>query len=385
MTNRRDDALLRGFTFSMFTMMALMASYFPLYFQHIGYNTLQIGLIFSIGPMIGIVSNLFWGFMSDKYRTVKKIIILIVFGQLLVSAFLFQVDSFALLMITMSFLFFFQQPIISLNDSLTLLTISGTKKSYASFRVWGSIGFAAAALGFGMLLRSLGTDWTLWLAVGSLSVTLLLALLIKDARDAKVTKPDFSGLLPLVTAKPFLAFLVMILIVSMSHRMNDSFLALYMQHLGANPTLIGWAWMVSALSEIPIFFLLSKYGHRFKELPLLAVSSLVYALRFLLMSQAHDPMWIVVIQALHSFSFGIFLFTGIRYIQGAIPDQYRASGQAVFAITWSGLAGLLSGVTGGWIFNELSPQLMYETASLLAFSAMVGFIGLHYRNTRSGV
>lgn len=76
-------------------------------------------------------------------------------------------------------------------------------------------------------------------------------------------------------------------------------------------------------------------------------------------------------------SFGIFLFTVIRYIQRLVPDQFRASGQALFAVTWSGLAGLLSGLVGGWVFNTWGPHTVYSVSSVLAFIAMIGFIVLH--------
>lgn len=89
--------------------------------------------------------------------------------------------------------------------------------------------------------------------------------------------------------------------------MNEAFLTLSLKGMNAGDEVIGWALLASALSEIPVFFLLSKYGERFKELPLLAIGSLMYALRFLLMSLADVPGAIIAIQAMHSISFGIFM------------------------------------------------------------------------------
>ncbi|WP_019534910.1 MFS transporter [Paenibacillus ginsengihumi] len=371
------DGMLKLFLFSFYTTMSVIVSFFPLYFRSQGYSTVQIGLLYSVGPMIGIVSTLFWGVMSDRLRTVKKVLIIVLTGQLVMASLAFQTGTFGLLMLLMAGFYFFQSPMTSLNDSLTLLTISGTKKSYASFRVWGSIGFAAGALVFGQLLERLGPGWTAPLTMGSIACTLLLACLLFDAKDASVSRPDFSGLVPIVASRPFLAFLGVVLALSVSHRMNDGFLALFLKAIGADDAIVGWSWMVSAVSEIPIFFLLSKYGHKFKELPLLAVSALVYGIRFLVMSLIDNPLWVVACQCLHSVSFGIFLFTAIRYIQRIVPDRYRASGQAVFAVTWSGLAGLLSGLMGGWLFNAWSPHAVYGAAAALALAAMIGFIALH--------
>ncbi|OXM84144.1 MFS transporter [Paenibacillus rigui] len=375
---RPRHTMLRGFSFSFYMTMAVITSYFPLYFQAKGYSTIQIGLLYSIGPMLGIVSNLFWGLISDRARTVKKILIGILSGQLIMATLVFQTTQFSWLMLFMAMFFFFQTPTSSLNDSLTLLTISGTKKSYASFRVWGSIGFAFASLLFGMLLKHQGASMTVLLCMGTITLSLLLALFLRDAQSSSYKKISFAGVIEIIGSKSFLLFLLTVVTISVAHRFNDGFLALFLQRLGADQSIVGWSWMVSAVSEIPMFFLLSKYGHRYKELPLLVICSLLYVVRFILMSQVDNPMWVIAIQALHSVTFGIFMFTVIRYIQRIVPDEYRATGQAIYAVTWSGVAGLLSGTIGGWLFNSGGPHLMYAVGAGLSFIAAIGFLLLHW-------
>lgn len=99
-----------------------------------------------------------------------------------------------------------------------------------------------------------------------------------------------GGMLSILRSKKFVWFLILIIIMSVSHRFNDGFLALYMRQLGASDSVIGYAWMASALSEIPMFFFLSKHGHRFKELPLLAFAGIIYALRFSLWGLSIIPL-----------------------------------------------------------------------------------------------
>jgi PPP family 3-phenylpropionic acid transporter len=357
--------------------MAVITSYFPLYFQSKGFSAVQIGLLYSIGPMISIGSNLFWGFMSDKFHTVKKILVGILACQLIMAFFVSQTLHFGLLMMLMAMFFFFQSPTSSLTDSLILLTIKDTKKSYASFRVWGSIGFATASIVFGMLLKENGPGFTFLLCLGTIGFSLAISLFLTDARSASFRKPDFRVLVKIIGSKRFLLFLLTVMTVSVAHRFNDGFLGLFLQKLGADPSIVGWSWLVSASSEIPVFILLSKYGHRYKELPLLVVCSFVYVIRFVLMSQIDNPLWVIAVQALHSVSFGIFMFTVIRYIQRIVPDEYRATGQAIYAVTWSGVAGLLSGTLGGWLYNTAGPHVMYGAGAVLSFIGMISFLLLH--------
>jgi PPP family 3-phenylpropionic acid transporter len=376
MNTKTDEIVLKGFTFSFFMIIGIVVTFFPLYFDYKGYSKIEIGMLYSVGPLIGIFSNLAWGLISDKYQTVKKIMILLLVGQIAATYFIFHTDVFALLYVYVGIFFFFQQPVNSLNDSQLMLSVSQTGKSYASLRIWGSIGFAFAAGFFGFLLKIYGSGITYILTASCVILALLLALCLKDARRSQ-GKIEFSGIFRIIGSRRFLWFLFLVMTMSIAHRMNDGFLALYLRQLGAPDTIIGYAWMTSALSEIPVFFLLSKYGHRFKELPLLAFAGLIYSARFLMMGWIQNPEWVILIQLLHSLSFGIFLFTAIRYIGQLIPDEYRSSGQAVFTVTWSSIAGLISGTLGGWIFDVWGGSVLYMWGAGLSFLAFIGFLLTH--------
>ncbi|MGQ7889406.1 MFS transporter [Paenibacillus sp. WC2504] len=373
---KSQHRLLRLFTFSFFMTMGIVVTFFPLYFDYKGYSKLQIGLLYAIGPLIGIATNLLWGFLSDRFQTVKKIMIILIIGQLITAILVFTAGSFSLLYVCLAMFFFFQQPVNSLNDSQLMLSIRASGKSYASFRVWGSIGFAVSAGGFGLLLRHYGTGLTPILCLFTITCTLILVFFLKDARQSG-KKLALGGMLSILRSKKFVWFLTLIIIMSVSHRFNDGFLALYMRQLGAPDSVIGYAWMASALSEIPMFFFLSKHGHRFKELPLLAFAGIIYALRFFIMGSIHNPVWIIGVQLLHSLTFGVFLITANRYLSQIIPDEYRSSGQAIFAVAWSSIAGLISGTLGGWIYDAVGGSTVYVIAGCLSIVAAIGFLATH--------
>jgi PPP family 3-phenylpropionic acid transporter len=379
--NDKSSNLLKGFTFSFFMTNALLISFFPTYFVSKGFSKTQIGLIYSIGPTIGILSNIFWGYISDKNQTMKKTIAAVLLGQLCFALILFQMNTYALIFITMICFYFFQTPLISLNDSQLLLYVSKKEASYASFRVWGSIGFAVSAFLFGILLQSQEGHPKLiaFLTIGTVFLSLVLSLFLKDSRTS-MKKIEFSGIYQILVSRKLLIFLGLILVLAIAHRTNDAFLSLYLHELGASQALIGYSWTVSSLSEIPIFFLLSRYGTRFKELPLLALASFAYVLRYVLMSLTVEPHFIIMIQALHSITFGIFLFTALRYITQIVPDQYRATGQAIFTVVWSGMAGLISSLLGGLIFDHWGGRTLYVSAAAVAFFAGIGFLYAHFKN-----
>ncbi|MCM3627170.1 MFS transporter [Paenibacillus glycanilyticus] len=373
---KRDTLSLRGFSFAMYATQALLISYIPLYFMDQGFSAHQIGIIYSTGPFISIFANLLLGMASDRFQTIKKLLTLLLFGQLAMLSLLFPAQHFALICLVMTAFYFFQTPMNPLSDSLILLASEHIKTPYALIRIFGSLGFAISAYLFGLILKAYGSDWTLPIGICTISITIVLSFFLKDYRGS-TRKIEFSGFFKLLRKPEVLYFFFIILLVSISHRMNESFLAVALRDMGASDSQVGLAWLFSAISEIPVLFLMGKYGHKFKELPLLAFACLMYMLRFWLASVLDDPRLVLSTQLMHSVSFGIYFSTALRYLSQLIPDEYRSSGQAVYAVVWSGLAGLISGTAGGYIFEHFGRSSFYQIGAVLALLSAVLFLCKH--------
>jgi PPP family 3-phenylpropionic acid transporter len=386
MIQRSSDAgqlaILRTLQFTWYGMMVLVVSYFPLYFNHLGFTKLQIGALYSVGPVLSIFSNILAGILSDKTKSIRRVLSLLFAGQIVALALLLPQREFGMMAIVMGLFYVFQTPVNSMMDSVSLLAASQMKRSFPSIRMFGSLGYALCAVLFGMLLNKFGSQWTMGLSLGVVTVALGLSLLLVDYQ-ASARKFEFGGLWIILKRRDTLIFFTLILIVSTAHRMNEGFLAVAMHELKATDSVIGIAWLVSAVSEIPVFFLLAKFGHKFRELPLLAVASFMYVVRLGVLSFITNPWAYVGIQAMHSVTFGIFYVTALRYLQTIIPDEYRSSGQAVFAVVWSGFAGFLAGMAGGWMYDAYGHAAIFRMGAAFAFIAFVGFLTFHFRRNDS--
>lgn len=385
-----DQNWLRSFMFTIFGTSVLAVSYFPLFYTHIGFSSSQVGILYSLGPLISILSNLFWSMMSDRLGTIKRIMIILLVGQLISVLMLSKASEFPTVILILSVFYFFYYPVFPLADTMAIKTAQRHGRNFISIRVFGSLGYAFFALAVGYVLRVLGSSWSMSVC----TVIIISALLITwGLKDVKKVSPDpqegineepetvqnnkGNGLREILLQKEVLWFFSCVFVLALGHRMNEAFLTVSLKDMGAGEQLMGWALLASALSEIPIFFALSKYGERFKELPLLAFASLMYAVRFLLMSRVEAPGAVIAIQALHSVSFGIYYVTAVRYITRIIPDHLRATGLAIFTVVWSSAAGLLSGTFGGIIFEEAGRSFFYMVAMLFSLAACTGFLGKH--------
>jgi len=370
--SRPNLSSMRAFSFTIYGTMVLVSTYFPLFYAKLGFSNSQIGVLYALGPMISLIANLLWSIASDKYRTVKKIMCILLIGQIIMSYILSISTSFSMIMLIITIFYFFFYPVFPLSDTIAINAAKQHGKSFITVRIFGSIGYAFFALVIGYVLSLIGASRTMWVTMAIAGIALLITMFIQD-QSSPVAKMNMSGIWSILRQKELLWFFGCVFCLAISARMNDAFLTITLKDLGAGENVIGWAQLASSCSEIPIFLFLSIYGDRFKELPLLIFASLVFATRFLLVSLTGSAYAIIAIQLMHSFSFGIFYVTSIRMLTRLIPDEFRATGMALFTIAWSSASGLLSGTLGGIVFEQFGRQRFYLIAMTFALIACIGF------------
>lgn len=79
-----------------------------------------MGLLYSVGPLISILSNLFWSMMSDRLGTVRKIMALLLGGQLVTAIILARAADFSSVMLILSVFYFFYYPVFPLADTMAI-------------------------------------------------------------------------------------------------------------------------------------------------------------------------------------------------------------------------------------------------------------------------
>ncbi|HEY2494611.1 MAG TPA: MFS transporter [Paenibacillus sp.] len=378
---------LKLFNFLIYGTMVIFTSFFQLYLQDAGMNKFEIGSLLALGPIVSILANPFWRFWSDRILNMKRILLIMMTGTLVMVQFLFHSDTYAMVYISMILFFFFQSPVFSHSNSLILGYIEDTNYKFGSFRLWGSMGWAIIAIATGLIL-----DWT-GVAKVSILFTVVLVLAIGVLLFLpKLQKPSESpaiyirGFANILGNRYFLSFIVLGIIVSIPNAMNNTFMSLYITELGGSKKMVGLAVFLSSFFEIGVFLLFDRYLNRKISwlVGCLALVSLLFGFRWMLMADATLPIQVALIQVLHCITFGGYFYVGTQLSLLLVPRPYRATGQAVYTLTWSGLAGVIGGFVGGWLFQSFGAEAMYTTGTLFAFVGALGFGWMWYVIKRHG-
>jgi oligosaccharide:H+ symporter len=363
---------LMAYLFFAYSTMTIVMSYIPLYFQADGLSGNQVGILMAIGPFATIIAQPFWGYMSDKYKTIKRMIIISACGVVVATFSFMFMSQFYGYLVMMFILFLFLSPLTALGDSLSQKTATLKSVSFGRIRMSGSLGFATTSLLTGYVLLVIGVDHLMIPMLIMATLALIMALSIKDVKGTNKPVTIISAL-KIGLDRKLMLFLLFVVFISITHRANDSYLGLYIVDLGGVESLIGWAWFIGVSAEALVFATSPLWFKKWQPLTFVAVAGFIYSLRWLLMGLATAPWMILPLQLAHGITFGMFYIAGFQFVNKLIPEHLQATGHVLFITTFFGLSGIFGSLFGGWMIDGFGLEALYYC---LAVSALVGAVGL---------
>ncbi|MEW9671038.1 MFS transporter [Ammoniphilus sp. 3BR4] len=351
-----------AYNYFFYAINSIFISYLPVYFSFKGITPVQIGFLLGIGPIISILSPPLWGYLSDKYKTVKQVLLLILLATVIVGTVMFQADTFGWMLVWVIAFNFFISPISPLTDGLSYRVSEVYGISFGTIRSFGSLGFAATALLMGYMLEPLGMETISWFFLGFGVMALLTCLRLTDAPSS--SKPvSLRSIWAVFRRKEILWFLLVILTLSIPHRINDGFVGMYIEDLGGSTAAIGTAWFFATTSEAVVFGLSMRWLRTGNELQLMAWAGVFYCVRWVLCFLLADPVLVSYLQLFHGLTFAIYYLASLQYLYRLIPEELQSTGQTVFAAVFFGIAGIVGSIIAGWIFETYNGQVLYAAMS----------------------
>ncbi|WP_213619102.1 MFS transporter [Paenibacillus sp. J22TS3] len=373
--------------FFVFGAMAIFSAFFQLYLQEAGMNKLEIGLLLAFGPLVSLAANPFWKYCNDRQQNTKFVLLLMMSGLVLIAYLIYRVETYQMLYLAMLLFFFFQTPLLSQSNTLTLCYTEHAGRKFESFRTWGSIGWAFIAVLTGASLDAAGPISLIVLFTAILLLAIIATLLLPPLQKAPDTPwLNYWEFTRSMHNKYFMSFVFLCMLVAVPNSMNALFMPFFVTDLGGSKLYVGLAVFISTIFEVGVLILLRRYMKRkiTHLMVCLFLVSLVLSLRWLLMTEVTTPVEIVGIQALHTVTLGGFFYVGIQLTNLFLPRPYRSSGQAVFTLMLGGVSGLIAGIFGGWLYQYFGAITMYKISMMMTLGGSLGFGIMGYRLYRHG-
>lgn len=372
MKKDRSLSSLKTFLFSYYATNTILLSFLPIYLRSKGLTGTEIGWVLAIGPFATIFSQPFWGYMSDKYKTVKRMIIICIIGLLLSGVVFFQAEQLLYILLFGAVFYFFTVPVAALGDSLGQRKASDLGISFGSIRTWGSIGFATSSLLIGSFLTYVGIGYMMWPYLFFGTIALIVSFRLTDVETSE-EPVHIKDIMMLIRNKPFFIFLLFIMFITISHRTNDSYIGLHIENLGGTEQLVGVAWFVGVISEAIVFALGAYWYRKYPSIVFVIFAGVMYTIRWILFAQATEPQHIIMLQVFHGVTFAVLYMASFDYISKLIPKLFQSTGHLLFYSVFFGVSGIVGSLGGGAILENYGGQVLYM---FIAVSAAFGTICL---------
>jgi MFS transporter, PPP family, 3-phenylpropionic acid transporter len=362
--------LLKSFNFLYFGLLAIFIPFLPVYLADQGLRPAQIGFIVGTGGFVTLITQPLWGMISDKTRTIRKVLLLLIFFSSVIGYFLYDSSSYLQLILFAMLLYFFLMPIDPLTESLNFTMAEKSGISYGSIRTYGALGYAVISLITGYVMSYFGANSLAFLFAGIGLISFIVSWMMPDAPVSG--KPvTFSSLKHFFSNKETLLFLLLVFICAVPARMNDTFLGVYIRELGGSAKLVGLTWFLAAGSEIVVFALSFWWLRKGKEIIIISFAAAFFFIRYFVSAWITDPQLLAYLQVMQLLTFPIFYSAAIQYLYRIVPVEWRATGQTVLALLFFGVSGIIASYIGGAIYGAYGGKTLYLFISSISFIGMV--------------
>ncbi len=349
--------LLSLFFFFYFAGVGVYIVFLPKILETLSYSPYQIGIIFSIIPLMRFLTPfLFLKIFTLSKRTYKVSLLI---SWLSIISLFFTIKEYHLLLLNIAVFGIANGLIMPYIDSIALEKM---KKDYGKSRLWGSFGFMIVGLILARYLTNYQIGLYFYLFIGSF-VSLIGYIISKSLNEFNLKKDNMSNQKFLLFSN--WQFWLSIFFVQMSFGFFYNFFTIYETAHGISLEQVSYLWSISIICEIIMF----KYQDKILHLNLLTIikfTIIITSLRWLLLYLFPNSITVSCFtQSFHAISFALFHTAAITYLY-KLYTQKKLAMQFYHGISY-GLGGFMGSIIAGYFYGKY----LFLIASFIAFAGLI--------------
>ena len=339
-----------------------------------GFDGAQMGVIFGMTPVVALLAQPVWGILADALSMRRRLLTAACVLAAIAAIPLGLVQGFWPILIAMLVLTVVRSPILAISNAITLETLGPQRELFPQIRAWGSLAYAIIAVFIGWWVMDRSLTWTVWLFALGMLLTALASRRLPSSHAPIIarwwTAFDFVR-----HDRGFQMFLLAMVTMQFTNPIANAYLPLIFRDLAAPTWMTGAAWAIAAGLEAPLMGLAPRLIRRYGVERVMVALTLATPLRWLLYLFINNPVWILPLQALFSFSATAFFAAAVTYIDSLSPPRWRATAQSLYIAVIDSLGVGLGSLVFGWLYQQGGLRVVLTVALVVASAGWLMLLG----------
>lgn len=372
---RRESVMIGSGYFWFYAGIGAFTPYAALYYDHLGFSGIELGALIALPAALAAFTGPFWGAFADAramHRNILRVVPLVAAAVALV---LSQVTGYLPFLLILALMAFMMVPVPSLWDSYAVSAADRGGASFSTLRIFGSLGFMGMVLATGALMSG-GMSNRFFFAYAAAHLLTWASSLLLPRLGERRPRRLFDGISAVRRQKPYVLLLVVAYLMATGMSMFNNFLGIHIEGLGGGTGILGVAFAVAAISELPVFALGTRIMERVGPRRMVTIALGFYVLRFSLLTLAPTAEWIVVAQLFHGVSFAVFLVASVNLAHRLVGAENAATAQAMLGSMSFGFGNITGSLVGGALLDVVGTRWLYTgVIGILVVALAVYVIG----------
>lgn len=333
-----------------------------MYCQDIGMSATQIAYIVSFSPLLSIITQPAFGYLADKWKSPRKVSILLMAITIL-TMFIFAIShNFWILLLSSGIAISFMNAITPLTDRIGV----SSPYQFGKIRLWGSLGYAVMAQVSGMLYQYISPFSNFMAGILGAILTIICIYFVNDPKLQEVEKVvDMRPLstknivLELIHNRPFIIFMIITFFFWGACSTNFNYLSIFIRSQGGTASQVGTYQLCATLFEIPMIlitdYIIKKIS--FRNIMLFAVS--ISVINFAWYATLPSVNQIIFVFIFKGFSTVLFTMITVRLVMLLVKEEYVSTAYGIQCMLGKGFGAMIFQLFGGQIIDNIGMSAFY--------------------------
>ncbi len=351
---------------------SLFFPFISLYFQSIGYNTSQIGILISLIPISAIIMNPIYSHFCKSPKITKNTLMVMGLLESMFIIGLIFTSEFWLSILLVVLISIFSSSNFGLIDSFITLTCDQYQKPFSAVRIFGSASYMVGGFMAGYV-----AEWTSYpilfgIALGLFIVVSILYYFIPVPEEVR-TRSELIPFKKLLKNKLFIGYVLFYMLMIGTMMVGDDFYAIYLTSKGCADYVYSYVMLGFIAVEVVVLALLNRFWKR-PALPLYFTAGGVMVLRFVIEAIPNVPVGLLIAaQLLRGITWSITLFISSMYVKKLLGFQSATTGIMFITLSVSVYTAIFK-FTGGFIIEAIGFAAFYGILAVISVVAFAYFI-----------